>query len=73
MVRTSGLTAEILNYLIDNVLRFELGARARRHTMSTFAIGRRDGGTRGDQPFTHAVHELAVLSLSARSVLALRS
>jgi hypothetical protein len=73
MVRTSGLSAEIVNHLIDKPIGFEPGARTRRHPTSDLTVGRRESGTRSDEPFAHAVHEFAVLSLSARSVLSLRS
>lgn len=73
MFRTSGLSAEIVAYLIDKPVACELDARPGPRVVAELGFDHRAGGVSSDGAFTHAVLGLAALSLSARSVLALRS
>ena len=73
MLRTSGLNTEIVDCLLDRAAMFKLGSRPSRRTTPELTREARRSGAQCDDPFAHAVLELAALSLSARIILALRS
>jgi hypothetical protein len=72
-MRMSGLGAELIEYLFDKPVVFAFGPRPHGGNAVGQAREQHKDSLRSDDPFTHAVLQLAVLSLSAGSVLALRS
>lgn len=72
MLRTSGVSAELVEHLFDKPAVFAVGARSGGAVVKQTGEQRRTSA-RSDDPFAHAVLELAALSLSARFILALRS
>ena len=73
MFRTSGLNREIVDYLLDKAATFKLGSRPSRGEATEPTGKARGSAATSDDPFAHAVLELAALSLCARVILALRS
>jgi hypothetical protein len=72
MFRTSGIGAEIVEHLLDRPMFFTFRFR---HAVLAAAPDRAAEPSQNGAPhqeFTHAVMEFAALSLSARSILALR-
>jgi hypothetical protein len=74
MFRTSGLNSEIVGCLLDRATLFKLNSRPSRGEARELTRKARGSAVPSDNPFAHAVLELAALrSLSARFILALRS
>jgi hypothetical protein len=73
MFRTSGINSEIVDYLLDRVGKLKLGPRPSRRNATEPTDGARGSVLPSDDRFSHAVQELAALSLCARTILSLRS
>lgn len=73
MFRRPDFNAEIAGDLIDKPLLPGLGAAPDGFTDFDFQLEHRGSDGRRGSSFAHAVLDLAALSLSARTVLALRS
>jgi hypothetical protein len=72
-MRSSGFSAELIEHLFDKPAVFAFGLRPRGGAPAGQTGEERRSSARSDDPFSHAVLQLAALSLSARSILALRS
>jgi hypothetical protein len=73
MSRTSGFGAELIKRLFDKPAVFAFGLRPSVPRVTEPRSDARTATARSEDPFAHAVLQLAALSLSARSLLALRS